>query len=217
MSYTYVLPRSTSFSVKGLVGYTFGPLRQKDLDIYYIESTKGHDTFMISRKITRTYYVLSGVGFFTISNCKYDVCPGMLVEVPPTVEYSYSGKMTLLAVARPRWFSGNDTHTRWNPDVVPEDSPCSVGREPWSTRVFGVTVFGRSPVGAVAGLSRRLLKYLPRNVTRFATALGPAPAAPSSDATESLAGLPRSDCSQQEESGAETARSTSVEPLRRQA
>ncbi len=117
MPYTYSLPNSTSFTEAGLHGYTFGPLCQTDLDVYYIKSEKGHDTFMVSKKITRTYYVLSGEGHFTIDNRRYDVCPGLLVEVPPKVEYSYSGKMTLIAFARPRWFSGNDRHTRWNPDV----------------------------------------------------------------------------------------------------
>lgn len=117
MPYTYSLPKSTSFTGQGLHGYAFGPLSQQDLDIYYIESTKGHDTFMVSKKITRTYYVLTGSGYFTIEGQRYDVSPGILVEIPPKVEYCYSGKMALLAFARPRWFSRNDTHTKWNPDV----------------------------------------------------------------------------------------------------
>ena len=52
---------------------------------------------MVSRKITRIYYILSGNGYFTIADRQYDVSPGMLVEVPPKVEYCYSGKMTLIA------------------------------------------------------------------------------------------------------------------------
>lgn len=73
---------------------------------------------MLSKKIVRIYNVLFGSGYFTIGNRKYDVSPGRLVECPPKVEYSYSGKMKLLALSKPRWFSGNDTFTRWNPDVV---------------------------------------------------------------------------------------------------
>jgi hypothetical protein len=117
VTYIYALPKAKSFVGKGLEGYAFGPLRQKDLDIYYIESNQGHDTFMVSKKITRTYYVLTGSGYFTIEGQRYDVSPGILVEIPPKVEYSYSGAMTLIAFARPRWFSRNDTHTKWNPDV----------------------------------------------------------------------------------------------------
>ena len=118
MPYIFSLPTSASFTGKGLLGFTFGPLNQKELEIYYIEVEKGHDTFMISNKITRTYYVLCGSGYFTIADRKYDISPGMLVEVPPKVEYCYSGKMKLLALSRPRWFLGNDKFTKWNPDVV---------------------------------------------------------------------------------------------------
>jgi mannose-6-phosphate isomerase-like protein (cupin superfamily)/SAM-dependent methyltransferase len=118
MRYTHSLPPIPSFDVKGLAGYTFGPLQQKDLEIYYIEVEKGHDTFMVSKRITRVYYVLSGSGFFTIGGGRYDVSAGMLVEVPPKVEYSYSGKMKLIGISKPRWFSGNDRHTKWNPEVV---------------------------------------------------------------------------------------------------
>src|SRR5215469_16572054 len=106
MQYVYSRPAVTSFDGKGLFGYTFGPLKQKDLEIYYIEVEKGHDTFMVSKKIIRTYYVLSGSGYFTIADRKYDVSPGMLVEVPTDVEYCYSGKMKLIAFSKPRWFSG---------------------------------------------------------------------------------------------------------------
>lgn len=118
MGYVYSLPTEMAFDTKGIFGYSFGPLKQKRLEIYYILSNKGHDTFMISKKITRTYYIISGNGNFTIEGHVYNVSVGMLVEVPPKVEYSYSGRMTLLAISNPRWFAGNDTHTRWNPDVV---------------------------------------------------------------------------------------------------
>ena len=123
MRYTHSLPTLPSFDGKGLFGYTFGPLQQKDLEIYYIEVEKGHDTFMVSKRITRVYYVLDGSGYFTISDRRHDVSRGMLVEVPPKVEYSYSGKMKLIAVSKPRWFSGNDRYTKWNPDVVQGDFP----------------------------------------------------------------------------------------------
>src|SRR5262249_38377783 len=148
MRYTHSLPTETSFDVKGVFGYTFGPLHQKDLEIYYIEVEKGHDTFMISKKITRIYYVLCGNGYFTIANRKYDVRPGMLVEVPPKVEYSYSGKMKLIGVSKPRWFSGNDRHTKWNPDVIRGDYPCAAYRGSWLTQLVRMRIFRKSPVGA---------------------------------------------------------------------
>src|SRR5215472_16218203 len=146
MQYVYSLPAVTSFDGKGLFGYTFGPLKQKDLEIYYIEVEKGHDTFMVSKKITRTYYVISGNGYFTIDNHRYEVGAGVLVEVPPKVEYSYSGKMKLIALSKPRWFSGNDAHTKWNPDVVQPDFPFMADQRSWLIRFLRLRIFGRSPV-----------------------------------------------------------------------
>jgi chemotaxis methyl-accepting protein methylase len=166
MPYTYTLPETTSFTGTGLEGYSFGPLRQKDLDVYYIESRKGHDTFMVSKKITRTYYVLAGSGYFTINNRRYDVYPGMLMEVPPKVEYSYSGRMTLIGFARPRWFSGNDTHTKWNPDVTCRQDPTSLpGRQSWMTRLMRLRIAGKSPLSAYIRLNRRLWRLLPVSIT----------------------------------------------------
>jgi chemotaxis methyl-accepting protein methylase/mannose-6-phosphate isomerase-like protein (cupin superfamily) len=170
MPYLYSVPTLTSFEGKGLFGYTFGPLKQKDLEVYHIEVEKGHDTFMVSAKITRTYYVLWGSGYFTIDGRKYDVSPGMLVEVPPKVEYSYSGKMKLIAVSKPRWFSGNDTHTKWNPDVVVRaDVPGASGGGPWLPRLIRrlirLKIFGKSPTNAFLRLNQRLWKNFPASFT----------------------------------------------------
>jgi len=44
--------------------------------------------------------------------------PAVVVEVPPGVEYSYSGSMKILLVSHPRWFEGNERTTRKNPEVV---------------------------------------------------------------------------------------------------
>ena len=167
--YIHSLPTSVSFTKKGLLGYSFGPLSQRDLEISYVEVEKGHDTFIVSRKIVRTYYVLSGSGYFTIENHKYDVQPGVLVEVPPGVEYSYSGKMTLIALSKPRGFSGNDTHTRWNPDVVHRDSPCGVGHVPWLTGLVQSKIFGKSPTSLFLRINGRLWTHLPSSFT----SLGP--------------------------------------------
>jgi mannose-6-phosphate isomerase-like protein (cupin superfamily)/SAM-dependent methyltransferase len=158
MRYTHSLPTLPSFDGKGLFGYTFGPLQQKDLEIYYIEVEKGHDTFMVSKRITRVYYVLCGSGYFTISDRRYDVSRGMLVEVPPKVEYSYSGKMKLIAVSKPRWFSGNDRYTKWNPDVVQGDFPLVANGGSWK-------IFGKSPINVYLGLNRRLWRKLPASLS----------------------------------------------------
>jgi chemotaxis methyl-accepting protein methylase/mannose-6-phosphate isomerase-like protein (cupin superfamily) len=153
MPYTYSLPPLPSFDGEGFFGYTFGPLRQKDLEIYYIEVEKGHDTFMVSKRITRVYYVISGSGFFTIGDRRYDVSSGMLVEVPPKVEFSYSGKMKLMGISKPRWFNGNDRHTKWNPDVVHEDLPIE-NVEPWK-------IFVKRLINFYLRLNGRLWEKLP--------------------------------------------------------
>jgi mannose-6-phosphate isomerase-like protein (cupin superfamily)/SAM-dependent methyltransferase len=179
MRYTYSIPTSASFTGKGLSGYAFGPLSRKDVEIHYIEVKKGHDTFQISRKITRAYYVLSGSGYFTIDNHKYDVRPGMLVEVPPKVEYSYSGRMTLIAFSTPRWFRGNDTSTKWNPDVVGQDFTPLVPSGSrlmrlirlWLTRSVRMRIFGKSPTNAYLRLNQALWKKLPPSVTALSPLL----------------------------------------------
>jgi len=164
MAYKYTLPTSVSFTGKGLLGYSFGSLDQKDLEIYYVEVEKGHDVFMISKKITRTYYVLSGSGYFTINNERYPVGTGALVEVPPKVEFCYSGTMTLFVLSRPRWFSGNDTFTRLNPDVFGRDTPCAKDGPSWWTQLLRARVFGKSPVSAFLRLNQWLWNKIPSSV-----------------------------------------------------
>lgn len=168
MSYTYKLPTVVSFTGKGLLGHAFGPLNQKDLEIYYVSVEKGHDVFMVSKKITRTYYVLSGSGYFTIDGVKYDVQPGMLVEVPPKVEYCYSGRMKLIVLSKPRWFSGNDTFTKWNPDVVGHDSAYAAESNSWLTRLVMFQVFGKSPVNFYLRLNQGIWHKLPPAFTSLA-------------------------------------------------
>jgi SAM-dependent methyltransferase len=163
MTYVHTLPTSTSFTGKGLLGYTFGPLNNKKLELYYIQVHKGHDVFMISRRITRLYYVIAGTGYFTIAGRRYDVGPGCVVEAPPKVEYCYSGAMTLIGMSTPRWFSGNDVFTRWNPDVVRGASgPLADGG--WRTRLLRVRIFGKSPTNAYLQLHKRLWDILPSSV-----------------------------------------------------
>jgi chemotaxis methyl-accepting protein methylase/mannose-6-phosphate isomerase-like protein (cupin superfamily) len=166
MTYVYSLPSSESFRGAGMRGYTFGPLRH-DSDVYYIVVEEGHDTFQISDKITRIYYVLSGEGYFTIDDHKYAVSPGMLVEVPPKLEYSYSGKMTLIGFSAPRWFRGNDKATRWNPDVDTRKLPDSKSTSDWASRFARLKLFGKSPARAYLRMNRFLWKLVPESVANL--------------------------------------------------
>jgi chemotaxis methyl-accepting protein methylase len=164
MQYTYVLPTSMAFEGEGLFGYAFGPLKQKDLDIYYADVKKGHDFFMKSKKITRTYYVLEGSGYFVIDNLKYEVTRGMLVEVPPKVEYCYSGKMKLLVFSRPRWRRHNDKFIKWNADVFQESVCWMPDGGPLIARLARMRFFGKSPVSAYLRMNQALWTKLPNGL-----------------------------------------------------
>jgi mannose-6-phosphate isomerase-like protein (cupin superfamily) len=126
MSYVLAPSSSPSFILKGMAGYEFHPLKDEDFAVHFLDVKEGHDTFMISKILTRIYYIIEGNGAFTIDNQRYDVAPGLIVEVPPGVEYSYSGSMKIFLVSHPRWFSGNERMTRNNPDVVSENGPVKI-------------------------------------------------------------------------------------------
>jgi mannose-6-phosphate isomerase-like protein (cupin superfamily) len=114
--YLCTQPERPTFVQKGLKGFRFA-LNNKKVEIYFVNVEKGHDTFIVSKKITDMYYVIDGSGFFIIENRRYDVKPGIVVEVPPNVEYTYSGTMKLLLILTEPWFEGNEQVTKNNPDV----------------------------------------------------------------------------------------------------
>ena len=118
LSYVLVASPSPSFTLEGLAGYEFQPLKDQDFAVHLVDVRRGHDTFIISKALTRIYYIIEGTGVFTIDNQKYDVSAGLVVEVPPGIEYSYSGSMKIFLVSHPRWFEGNERMTKMNPDVV---------------------------------------------------------------------------------------------------
>jgi|GEM_PF-309988 len=167
MPYLYKLPASVSFRGKGLFGYSFGQLRHKDLEVLYIESETGHDTFMICKGVTRIYYVLAGSGSFTIEGCEYGVCAGVLVEAPAGVEYSYSGRMTMLAFCKRRWFGRKDRFTKWNRAVVGDEVPWPLDGDSGLTRFVRMRVFGKSPTNAFLRINQYLWKTLPSSVVRL--------------------------------------------------
>jgi len=109
-------PKEPSFVRKGFRGFTF-PIENKEMQISFVESEKGHDTFIISKNITHTYYILEGRGFFTIEGQRYEVGHGVLVEIPPKTEFSYTGKMKILLVMNPPFYKGHEKVTKMNPDV----------------------------------------------------------------------------------------------------
>ena len=116
MAYVFTRPEHPVFIQKGLKGFPF-PLKNKEADLIFADVEKGLEWFIISKKITHIYYVIDGQGFFTIEGQRYDVKPGMVVEIPPGIEYSYSGTMKVLLIHAPPFFEGNNQIIRDNPDV----------------------------------------------------------------------------------------------------
>lgn len=110
------LPDKPSFSQKGLSGYKF-PLKNHDIEVYFVDVVQGHESYFISKKCTHIYYVIEGEGFFDINGKKQDAKEGLLIEVPPNVEYTYSGRMRLILIMSPPWIKGNEEITRRNPSV----------------------------------------------------------------------------------------------------
>ncbi len=115
-NYVKKKPDEPTFSQKGLSGYKF-PLSNKNVEVGFVDVRKGHDNYIISKKITHIYYILEGEGFFDIDGKKYDVKPGMLIEIPSNVEYAYSGSMKLLLIMNPPWSEDNEEITKKNPSV----------------------------------------------------------------------------------------------------
>jgi chemotaxis methyl-accepting protein methylase len=165
MQYIHPIPAAPAFKGRGLLGYNFGSLAQKNLDLYYVEVEGGHDTFIISNRITRTYYILSGAGYFTIDGLKHDVTSGMVVEIPPKVEYSYSGRMRFVAFCTPRWRLGSDWHTKWNEDAVGAGFSAPLPNGSWRSRILWWRTFGKSPTTAFLVANQRVWNLLPPVLT----------------------------------------------------
>ncbi len=113
MNYIKKKPKKPTFSQKGLDGFMYN-LEDKNLEVYYTNSRKGHDDFVIANTFSHIYYVLSGKGIFIINNKKYKVRKGMLVEIPPKVEFAHSGKMEFLEIINPPFDAKNIKITRSN-------------------------------------------------------------------------------------------------------
>jgi mannose-6-phosphate isomerase-like protein (cupin superfamily) len=110
------LSKKPSFSQKGLEGYKF-PTKNSNVEVYFLDVKQGHEAYFISKKCTHIYYVIEGEGFFDIDGSKHEAKSGMLFELPPNVEYTYSGKMKLLLIMNPPWFEGNEEIIKKNPSV----------------------------------------------------------------------------------------------------
>ena len=106
-----------SFSQHGLAGFGFN-LDCPQLELNFVRSEKGHDYFVVAKEITHVYYILSGEGEFEVNGQSFAVHPGEVVEIPPSLEFTYSGKMTLLLLLTPPFSPEAVRETRPNPKVL---------------------------------------------------------------------------------------------------
>ena len=114
--YIKELPSQPEFTQKGLNGFKF-KTENKDVEFYIVDVKTGHDNYIISKKCTHFYFILKGSGSFVINGETLPAKKDMLFEVPPEVEYTYSGSMKLMLVMTPPWFKENEIITKENPDV----------------------------------------------------------------------------------------------------
>ena len=102
MSYIKQRPTEATFTQKGLEGFLYS-LDSKDLEIYFIDSTEGHDGYVKAKEITHIYYIIQGQGKFILNNEEKEVREGDVVEIPPNVEFTYKGEMKLVMIIAPPW------------------------------------------------------------------------------------------------------------------
>lgn len=116
MKYAKKRPKTPTFIQKGLKGFQFD-LINKDIEIYYEDSELGHDDFVKAKNFTHFYYVLEGSGVFTIDSKEVNVEKGMVVEIPPKVEFAFNGKMKLILIVDKPFDPENLEVTRKNLDI----------------------------------------------------------------------------------------------------
>ncbi len=109
-------PKTPEFKQKEMKGYKF-PTANDNLEVYLLEVSHGHENYIKSKKSTHFYYIVEGQGSFDINGVEKHVSKGQFVEIPPKVEYTYSGKMRILMIMEPPWIEGNDEVTKKNPNV----------------------------------------------------------------------------------------------------
>jgi mannose-6-phosphate isomerase-like protein (cupin superfamily) len=104
--YKKTLPTEPTFVQNGLVGRQF-PLETKEIEVYSIESTIGHDRYATNKVSDHLYYVISGEGRFKVGNDLFPVSAGDFLEIPAGTEFVFAGKMNLLLIQHPGFLPEN--------------------------------------------------------------------------------------------------------------
>lgn len=97
-------PDELSFDKVGIKGKIFpSETLNPDVEFVRIDTESGHETKIIQRESTFTYYVIEGKGYFDIDDNKEDCKQGDLIVIPPGKSFIYKGKMKLLLAVNPPW------------------------------------------------------------------------------------------------------------------
>lgn len=107
MEYIKKLPEQPSFTQNGLNGYSFD-MSNENISMAMVDVYKGHEKYCKGLVSTYIYYVLSGSGTFKISEEKYKVNSGDVIEIPPNINFVYEGKMKLLLIMNPAFNPQNE-------------------------------------------------------------------------------------------------------------
>jgi len=99
-NFVYNQPNDKHFERSGLRGYLF-PTKNKNLEIYLVESESGHGGKIISETISHIYYILEGEGEFEIDGEIYHATKGQVVEIPKGHVFDYKGKMKMILLLEP--------------------------------------------------------------------------------------------------------------------
>ena len=73
-------------------------IKNNDISICFLETTKGRDNYCLLDKSTIFYYIIDGKGYFEIDNEIVEVSNNDLIEISPKSKYSYSGHLKMLEI-----------------------------------------------------------------------------------------------------------------------
>ena len=111
--YKKSLPKQPSFIQNGLKGYLYN-INKENLEIFFIDSFKGHDKYVYNKASTHIYYIIEGFGKFCINKEIMEVRKGDLIEIPKNIEFVYSGNMKILLIMNPGFKPENNIEVKDN-------------------------------------------------------------------------------------------------------
>jgi len=96
--------KAFKFKKVGIEGWVYLNKKQSPgAGVALIESEKGHETIIKSKRNAWIYYVISGKGKFVIDGEKIACKEEELIFVPKNTPFYYKGKLKMLLLTVPAW------------------------------------------------------------------------------------------------------------------